>query len=115
MNTTENKKHIEIAPALGIGIILILVALAGLLFYKGLLLAQKEQGETAVTVNPSAISQEIQMEKEPTTVSEELVRIEQELEEVSVEVSDSDLFGLDELDAELIDFTELDDIFNLEL
>ncbi len=114
MNVTENKKHIEIAPAVGIGIILVLVALAGLLFYKGLLLTQQERSETAVTVDTSVIT-DTSTEQQPLTEGEELVQIEQQLEEVTAEVSNNDLFGLDELDAELIDFSELDEIFNFEI
>lgn len=117
MTTTENKKHIEIAPALGIGIILILVAFAGALFYKGMLLAQKEQTQPAVTLNLEAISDDslASADRTPETIKEELSQIEKQLEEVSAEVSGDDLFGLEELDAELIDFTELDEIFDFEL
>ncbi len=110
MNVTENKKHIEIAPAIGIGLILVLVAAAGLLFYKGLLLTQQEQAVPIITVDPTQVTTE-----EPVTIEQELVKIEQELEIVTAEVSGSDPFGLEELDAELIDFTELDEIFNFEL
>lgn len=115
MNITENKKRIEIAPAIGIGIILVLVALAGLLFYKGLLSIQQEESGQAVPVDVSAAREEASVPSEPETIEQELELIEQELEEVSVEVSGTDLFGLEELDAELIDFTELDEIFNFEL
>ncbi len=113
MNITENKKHIEIAPALGIVIILFLVALAGILFYKGLLLTQDEQAQEPVTLDTSVATENVA--EEPQTVREELVQIERQLEEVSAEVSGDDLFDLDELDAELIDFTDLDEIFNFEL
>jgi|GEM_PF-3564505 len=116
MNITENKKHIEIAPALGIGIILILVAIAGLLFYKGLMMLQQEESQQVVQVDVSVVEkQQEEAAQNPETPEEALVQIEQDLEEVSAEVSDGDLFGLDELDAELIDFTELDEIFNFEL
>ena len=90
MNITENKKHIEIAPAIGIGIILILVALAGVLFYKGLLLTQTEQAKTPVQVDPSLVVEKATEPEEPKTVTEELVQIERQLEEVSAEVSNND-------------------------
>lgn len=113
MNTTENKKHIEIAPALGIVIILFLVALAGILFYKGLLLTKTEQAQSPLRVDTSVALEKA--ETDELTVRQQLAQIERQLEEVSVEVSSNDLFELDQLDAELIDFTELDEIFNFEL
>jgi len=76
----------------------------------------QEESQQVVQVDASVVEkQQEEAAQNPETPEEALVQIEQDLEEVSAEVSDGDLFGLDELDAELIDFTELDEIFNFEL
>lgn len=114
MNTTENKKHIEIAPTIGISIILVLLAIAGLFFYKGLMSQESFTAETLIDVQAVREHKQAQ-ESDPITIEEELAQIEKQLEEVTVDVSGDDLFGLEQLDAELIDFSDLDEIFDFEL
>ncbi len=114
----ENKNNMQFGPIVGIGIIIIVLAIAGLFFYKNLMsgpiggvdpepvLVIKEQPEQKVEVD------------EPTEVLQpqaELAQLERELEEVTVDIGEDDLFGLEQLDAELIEFTELDELLNFEL
>jgi len=104
MNILENKKHIEIAPAVGIGIIMIFLAFAGLVFYK--ILMSQEQALAPIPVEPKNAQTEIE---------NELAVIESELKAGEAGLSDNDLFGLEQLDAELIDFSDIDKFFDFEL
>ena len=119
----ENKTQMQIGPALAIVIIIGLIAIAGIFFYKDMVkgLTHKEQGYTINRDldrfnNKTATETEdaMMMEKESAgpalATSTDLDSIEADLE-ASLE---ADLSILDELDEELLDFEDLDD-FDFEL
>lgn len=108
----ENKKQLEIAPALGIVIILLLVAVAGLFLYKSMLDAQPI-ATTDVILDVDAAAQDSLVSATATNL--ELAAIEQELEALTVDISDDDLFGLEQLDAELLDLSGLDEALNFDI
>lgn len=108
----ENNKQLEIAPALGIVIILVLVALAGLFLYKSMI-SQELIATTETIIDVEAAKQDGTLDTSSST--ERLADIEAELEALTVDISSDDLFGLDELDAELLDLTDLDQILDFEL
>ena len=110
MNYTRQNITKEIAPAIGIGILLVLVVGLGAFFYQ-MMMAQGSYATTKTIIDVDAQRQEA-VDVSP---QERLVQIEMELEELTAEVSGEDLFGLEQLDAELVEFADLDELFDFEL
>lgn len=106
MNTTGNRK-IEIAPAIGIIIILTLLVLVGALLYRGLVNQEVFRPNTIIDVDAAPEENSI-----ATSTEVELSELEVELEAIAADLSTSDAFGLDELDAELLDFADFDTLLD---
>lgn len=103
METTENKLNKNLGPAVGILALLVVVALAGLFFYKGMYNEHYSSFSTTKVENIPSY-EEIPVPED----EQDLEVLESELESMTAEVDEQGLFGLEELDAELANLDELD-------
>jgi len=110
MNNTKQNITKEIAPAVGIGILLVIVVALGAFFYQ-MMVTQGSFATTQTIIDVNAQREE----SRDISPQERLVEIEAELEELTADVSGDDLFGLEQLDAELVEFADLDALFDFEL
>ena len=101
----ENKTEMKIGPALAIVVVIAVVAVAGILFYKDMVKDLADRDEYTVTNRDVTTTQEIPSNDDLSS-STDLDAIAEDLE-ATVE---ADLSILDELDEELLDFSDLEDL-----
>ncbi len=103
----DNTKKTQFGPALAVVIILGVVAIAGLYFYKNMLADLKYDAGSTVVVPDGYFEANTQQEDEvELSSSTDLESIESDLD-ASLEL---DLTLLDDLDAQLLEFDDLEDI-----
>jgi len=107
----DETKKVQFGPALAIVVIVGVVAIAGLYFYKHTLGDLTYDSGATVVVPEGYFETNVAVEEPELSTSTDLESIESDLN-ATIE---SDLSLLDELDAELLDFDDLDDLdFSLE-
>lgn len=110
METTGNKLNKTLGPAVGILALLVVVAIAGLFFYKGM------YNEHYTSFNTAKVENIPSYEEIPVPENEQdLEVLESELESMVAEVNEQGLFGLEEFYAGLANLDELDAMLDVEV